>query len=144
MLPLTLNSTQPIPPFPITPCSHPPTMLPPQELQEETCISSVDVVAEIPRWLHYEFPTSVRCKLQGTWAQYRGQAQRWFLLKYTGQDDAEINLETEHREFAEWRWMPLHELPDSVISFKQEVYREVVAEFGPIIEAHVKSEAQQQ
>jgi 8-oxo-dGTP pyrophosphatase MutT (NUDIX family) len=104
-----------------------------QELFEETCISSVEVVAELPRWLPYEFPTSVRCKLQGTWANYKGQAQRWFLLKFTG-EDAEINLDTDHKEFDQWRWMPLEQLPDTVIEFKREVYREVVAEFKPVLE----------
>lgn len=104
-----------------------------QELFEETCISSVEVVAELPRWLPYEFPTSVRCKLQGTWANYKGQAQRWFLLKFTG-EDTEINLDTDHTEFDQWRWMPLEQLPDTVIEFKREVYREVVAEFKPVLE----------
>jgi len=115
------------------PCTHCHTPLPSQELFEETCISSVEVVAEVPRWLHYEFPTSVRCKLQGTWAQYKGQAQRWFLLRLTG-DDSEINLDTEHKEFSQWRWMPIEQLPDTVIAFKQQVYREVAAEFKPIID----------
>lgn len=108
------------------------TAAPMQELFEETCISSVEVVAEVPRWLPYEFPTSVRCRLQGTWAQYKGQAQRWFLLKFTG-EDSEINLDTDHKEFGEWRWMPIEQLPDTVIAFKQGVYREVVAEFKPTI-----------
>lgn len=105
-----------------------------QELFEETSIQSVEVVAELPRWLPYEFPTAVKCKLHGSWAQYKGQAQRWFLLKFTG-DDLEINLDTQHKEFAEWRWMPLEQLPETVIHFKQEVYHAVVAEFKPLVEA---------
>lgn len=44
------------------------------------------LVGTIDRWLPYEFPTSVRCKLSGSWARYRGQAQRWFLLQFTGED----------------------------------------------------------
>jgi 8-oxo-dGTP pyrophosphatase MutT (NUDIX family) len=108
-----------------------------QELFEETCISSVEVVAEVPRWLTYEFPTHVRCKLQGTWAQYKGQAQRWFLLRFTG-DDSEINLDTAHKEFDAWCWMPIDQLPDSVIDFKREVYQQVEAEFKPIIDRMTK------
>lgn len=99
-------------------------------------------MAEVPRWLHYEFPTSVRCKLQGTWAQYKGQAQRWFLLQFTG-DDSEINLDTEHKEFSQWRWMPIEQLPDTVIAFKQQVYREVVAEFKPVIDLMQLQDASQ-
>lgn len=91
------------------------------------------MVAEVPHWLMYEFPTSVRCKLQGTWAQYKGQAQRWFLLRFTG-DDSEINLDTDHKEFDGWCWMPLEQLPLSIIDFKREVYTQVVAEFKPIID----------
>jgi 8-oxo-dGTP pyrophosphatase MutT (NUDIX family) len=55
-----------------------------RELFEETNISSVEVLAEIPRWLPYEFPTEVKCKLSGSWAKYKGQAQRWFLMKFKG------------------------------------------------------------
>lgn len=47
----------------------------------------MQVVAELPAWLPYEFPTAVKNRLSGSWAQYKGQAQRWFLLKFTGEDD---------------------------------------------------------
>lgn len=40
----------------------------------------------------------VRTRLHGGWTRYEGQAQRWFLVHFYG-DDAEINLETEHKEF---------------------------------------------
>jgi putative (di)nucleoside polyphosphate hydrolase len=106
-----------------------------QELAEETCITSVEVVAQVPRWLTYEFPTEVRCRFTGSWAQYNGQAQRWFLLKFTG-NDSEVNLDTEHREFSAWRWMPLEQLPGTVIDFKRDVYSQVVQEFQPMIELH--------
>lgn len=79
------------------------------------------------------------CQLHGTWAQYKGQAQRWFLLQFTG-DDTEINLHTDHKEFSDWRWSSLEQLPDTVIAFKQDVYREVAAEFQPIID-RIKAQA---
>jgi putative (di)nucleoside polyphosphate hydrolase len=104
-----------------------------RELAEETSVVSVEPLAELPVWLTYEFPTHVRCTFSGEWAAYKGQAQRWFLLRFTG-SDAEINLKTAHREFNHWRWMPLEQLPGSVISFKQDVYARVAQEFGPIIQ----------
>jgi len=75
----------------------------------------------------------VRSTFTGTWARYKGQAQRWYLFAYRGADDGEVDLETEHREFSEWKWMELGELPDSVIPFKRGVYECVAAEFGPVI-----------
>ncbi|KAF8071113.1 rppH [Scenedesmus sp. PABB004] len=105
-----------------------------RELKEETSITSVEVVAELPRWLTYDFPPDVRSRLWGEWAHFKGQAQRWFLLRFTG-DDAEVDLNTEHREFRAWRWAPLEELPGAVIGFKRAVYEEVAAEFGPRVAA---------
>jgi putative (di)nucleoside polyphosphate hydrolase len=93
---------------------------------------SVRVVGEVPGWVHYEFPTEVRSRFAGEWARFRGQAQRWFLLAFEG-EDAEIDLETSHREFAEWRWVELEELPPRVIGFKRGVYERVAAELGPQI-----------
>jgi putative (di)nucleoside polyphosphate hydrolase len=56
---------------------------------------------------------------------------------------AEINLETSHKEFSEWRWMPLEQLPAAVVPFKRGVYEAVAAEFTPAIEA-VISQCRQQ
>lgn len=47
---------------------------------------------------------------------------------------AEINLDTQHKEFSEWRWMPLRDLPAAAIEFKREVYEAVVADFAPLID----------
>eukprot|EP00878_Enallax_costatus_P010073 GHUV01010514.1.p1 GENE.GHUV01010514.1~~GHUV01010514.1.p1 ORF type:complete len:223 (+),score=45.19 GHUV01010514.1:161-829(+) len=107
-----------------------------RELTEETSIHSIELLAEAPDWLHYDFPPEVRQRLHGTWERYKGQAQRWFLFKFTG-DDSEVNLDTAHKEFSEWRWMPLKELPDVVIPFKRKIYKAVAAHFSPLIQQHV-------
>ncbi len=97
-------------------------------------VTSAELLAAVPGWLPYEFPTHVRDGFTGSWARFRGQAQRWFLFAYRGpEDDAEVDLETEHREFSEWRWIALEDLPAKVIPFKRGVYERVVAEFGPEI-----------
>lgn len=61
-----------------------------QELREETSVSSVQMLAEAPAWLRYDFPPEVRARLSGYWQRYRGQAQRWFLFKFTGDDSGGV------------------------------------------------------
>ncbi|KAH9769172.1 Nudix hydrolase 26 [Citrus sinensis] len=79
-----------------------------RELKEETGVSSAEVLAEVPYWLTYDFPPEVREKLKHQWGgDWKGQAQKWFLLKFTGKEE-EINLlgdKSEKPEFGEWKWM---------------------------------------
>lgn len=99
-----------------------------RELEEETGISAdlVTVVAETEDWIPYELPADLIGKL---WkGKYRGQKQKWFLLRYSG-TDAEVNIDTDHPEFAAWRWIPPMELPDAIVPFKREVYVQVLAAF---------------
>jgi len=103
-----------------------------RELAEETSMTSARVVGSLDRWLTYDFPTSVKAKLHGGWEQYEGQAQKWLLVHFHGSDD-EVDLDTEHKEFKEWCWMPLEELPGAVVAFKRPVYEQVAAEFVPRI-----------
>ncbi|KAI8477328.1 MAG: invasion protein A [Monoraphidium minutum] len=105
-----------------------------RELQEEVSIISVELVGEIQEWVSYDFPTEVRSRFTGEWARFRGQAQRWFLFRFTG-PDSEVDLETDHAEFSEWRWMDLGELPAKVIPFKRGVYEVVAAQMGAKIGA---------
>ncbi|KAL6225300.1 hypothetical protein ACLB2K_004150 [Fragaria x ananassa] len=63
-----------------------------RELREETGVQSAEILAETPHWLTYDFPPEVRAKLQKLWgSDWKGQAQKWFLLKFTGKDE-EVNL----------------------------------------------------
>ncbi|KAF5841313.1 NUDIX hydrolase domain-like protein [Dunaliella salina] len=111
-----------------------------RELEEETSMRSVRVLASLDRWLKYNFSPEVRARLGGSWQQYEGQAQKWFLLHFYG-DDSEINLETEDKEFKTWAWMPIQELAPNVVPFKRLVYEQVTADFAPIIqEMHRKGE----
>ncbi|CAI9091399.1 OLC1v1026424C1 [Oldenlandia corymbosa var. corymbosa] len=88
-----------------------------RELREETGVTSADIVAEVPYWLTYDFPPEVREKLKVQWgSDWKGQAQKWFLFKFTGKDD-EINLlgdGTEKAEFGEWAWKSPEEVIDHV------------------------------
>ncbi len=99
-----------------------------RELYEETGIRSIERLGEVRGWLHYDLPTDV-----AAWrGRYRGQAQRWFAFRFTG-DDSEINVLTppdgHSAEFAEWRWAALSEAAELVVPFKRGVYEHVAGAF---------------
>lgn len=100
-----------------------------RELGEETGITPdlVDVVAETDNWLPYDLPHDLVQKL---WkGRYRGQEQKWFLLRFNGTDD-QVNIETDHQEFAAWQWMPVDLLVDNIVPFKRSVYEGVLQAFA--------------
>tara|TARA_R110002111_G_scaffold9855_3_gene32920 strand:+ start:154 stop:645 length:492 start_codon:yes stop_codon:yes gene_type:complete len=101
-----------------------------RELEEETGVvaNSVSVIAQTDGWLPYELPHDLVPKI---WkGRFRGQQQKWFLLRFHGRDD-DINLETDHPEFSAWRWLPVDDLVDNIVPFKRDVYEAVVAAFRP-------------
>ncbi len=100
-----------------------------RELWEETGVTAdlVKVVAETPGWLPYDLPHDIVPKI---WkGRYRGQEQKWFLLRFTGRDD-QINIETEHPEFTQWKWQEPAHLVDEIVPFKRGVYEQVIAAFA--------------
>ena len=104
-----------------------------RELHEETGISDnkVDLVAEIEEWITYDLPTNLIPQLWN--GKYRGQKQKWFLMKFLG-DDADIAIEPQHPEFSSWKWIAPEELPQTIVSFKRDVYVRVLDEFQRFIE----------
>jgi len=70
--------------------------------------------------------------------RYRGQKQRWFLLRFTGRD-SDIDIDTKHPEFDAWKWVPADQLCDLIVPFKRGVYEQVVAEFWPYLSAFPSS-----
>lgn len=100
-----------------------------REMHEETGITAdlVEVVAETQDWVPYDLPE----ELIGTlWkGKYRGQEQKWFLLRFQGRDD-QIDIETEHQEFAAWKWIAVDQLVDSIVPFKRHVYAHVLDAFA--------------
>jgi len=99
-----------------------------RELKEETGISAemVEILAQSTDWISYDFPAELARKL---WkGGYRGQKQRWFLMRFAGPDNL-IDIETEEPEFSEWRWMAPDELLDNIVPFKRGVYQQVLNEF---------------
>ena len=97
-----------------------------RELQEETGTDKARILAVSRTWLRYDLPADLQKKV---WkGKYRGQEQKWFLMQFTGRD-ADIDIATEHREFAAWKWARFEDLPKLIVGFKRDIYVQVVATF---------------
>lgn len=99
-----------------------------RELEEETGIPAnmVTVEAETSDWIPYDLPHHLVPKL---WkGRYRGQKQKWFLMRFNG-DDALININTEEPEFSAWAWLPPEKLLQLIVPFKRDTYERVIREF---------------
>ena len=93
-----------------------------RELEEETSIKNVELIKELNGTITYELPDRL---LGLIWkGKYRGQKQKWFLMRFVG-SDSEINIKTKHPEFLEWKWVELDKITDLVVDFKLHVYKEV-------------------
>ena len=105
-----------------------------RELEEETGVSAdlVEVLAVSQDWIKYDFPRELAARLwvsRSGEPKYRGQQQRWYLMRFLG-DDQQVNIETVEPEFSEWRWMQPDALLTHIVPFKRDIYREVFAEFN--------------
>jgi putative (di)nucleoside polyphosphate hydrolase len=100
-----------------------------RELEEETGIHSVEIVAESPGWYTYDLPEQLRPKAWGS--RYRGQRQKWFAARFTGSDDEVALVRPGHpQEFDAWRWASIDELVGLIVPFKRAVYEQVVRDFA--------------
>jgi putative (di)nucleoside polyphosphate hydrolase len=103
-----------------------------REMQEEIGTGAASIVLESDVWLAYDLPEHLRrVSWKGRW---RGQAQRWFALRFEG-EDAAIRIDTTHPEFAEWRWVPRGDLVKLIVAFKRPVYEALLEEFEPRLAA---------
>ena len=101
-----------------------------RELEEETSIKSVELLKEIDEFITYELPKDL---LGIIWkGKYKGQKQKWFVMRFTGQDQ-EINLKTKKPEFLEWKWVNPDKITDTVVDFKLNVYRKIQEKLKDII-----------
>ncbi|HEY2540477.1 MAG TPA: RNA pyrophosphohydrolase [Stellaceae bacterium] len=97
-----------------------------RELEEEIGTAKAEIVAESRNWLTYEFaPELARRKWGG---RFRGQRQKWFLMRFTG-CDTDIELGSKHAEFDAYRWVNPEQLPELIVAFKRHVYVAVLDEF---------------
>ncbi|MFL2525252.1 MAG: RNA pyrophosphohydrolase [Pelagibacteraceae bacterium] len=101
-----------------------------RELYEETGIQSIRVIEKSKEKYTYDLPEYLLGKI---WkGKYKGQKQRWFLIKFLG-PDSEINLNQKCAEFNEWKWVDIDELSKLIVPFKKELYLSVIKEFQSFI-----------
>ena len=101
-----------------------------RELEEETSINKIEILKEFDHWLQYNLPENL---VGNIWeGKYRGQKQKWFIVKFTGAEN-EINVNTKHPEFTEWKWINMDLLPSLTVNFKKHVYKDVLIELKKYI-----------
>jgi putative (di)nucleoside polyphosphate hydrolase len=100
-----------------------------RELEEETGIAPqlVERVAECPKRLRYELPEDWRPRLWG--GKWVGQEQDWFLARFLGRD-SDIDIATAHPEFRDWQWIEPGQLPELIVPFKRDLYRQLLEAFA--------------
>ena len=102
-----------------------------RELIEETSIKNIKILKELQNMYQYELPNNL---VGIIWkGKFRGQRQKWFITKFTGKDD-EINLDTQHPEFIDWKWINPQDLPGVIVDFKKELYLNLLKEINQVID----------
>ena len=97
-----------------------------RELKEETSINNVEVIKEIEGMTTYELPDHL---LGIIWkGKYKGQRQKWFLYEFKG-GEKDINIETSHPEFSDYKWVKPDFLVPNIVPFKKAIYEKLLKEF---------------
>lgn len=94
-----------------------------RELKEEIGTNDVDIIAEFPEWVSYDFPPSVASRM----APFDGQTQKYFLVKL--HKGAKIDIDTEIPEFSQFKFVKTEKLNDYITFFKRTVYKKVLKYF---------------
>ena len=101
-----------------------------RELKEETSIVSVKLIKEIDDKFTYILPDYL---IGIIWeGKFKGQIQKWFIMRFVG-NESEININTKHPEFLDWKWIDLKDLTKIAVNFKLEVYKQVKSEVLKIL-----------
>ena len=101
-----------------------------RELIEETSITSIEIIKELKKIYQYELPQNL---IGIIWkGKFRGQKQKWFITRFLG-NNSEINLNTKHPEFIEWKWIEPKQLPEVIVDFKKNLYLNLLKEINEVI-----------
>ena len=101
-----------------------------RELLEETSIQNIEIIKEIDKIYQYELPENL---VGIIWkGKYRGQKQKWFITRFLG-EEKEINLNTKHAEFIDWKWIEPKFLPEVIVNFKKDLYLNLLKEINLVI-----------
>ncbi len=101
-----------------------------RELKEEIGTDKATLLGESREWLTYDLPDVLVPKIWG--GRFRGQRQKWFAMRFAGVH-ADIDINTPHPEFCEWKWISMQDLPDIIVPFKRDMYQALVDEFSPLV-----------
>ncbi len=95
-----------------------------RELKEEIGTDDVEILAEYPEWITYDFPKTSKGKLY----PFRGQTQKYFLVRL--RESAKIDLFAHDiPEFEEYRFVSMDELFKRATYLKRRAYRRVIDYF---------------
>lgn len=104
-----------------------------RELREETGLEPehVEIIGSTRKWLRYRLPKHlIRRRAHPLCI---GQKQRWFLLRFVG-DEAAVRLDScPHPEFDGWCWVDYWRPAREVIFFKRQVYTRALEELAPLL-----------
>tara|TARA_B100000965_G_scaffold67489_1_gene53052 strand:- start:291 stop:761 length:471 start_codon:yes stop_codon:yes gene_type:complete len=101
-----------------------------RELREETSIKTISLIKEIDDLTTYLLPNHL---VGIIWkGKYKGQKQKWFIVRFVG-EEKEININTKHPEFLDWKWVNIDDLTNEVVEFKLHVYKKIQRELYNII-----------
>lgn len=103
-----------------------------RELKEEVGTDKAEIIGETREWHLYELPGEIHRQAWG--GRYRGQAQKWFAMRFLG-TDADIRLDAHHPEFDAWQWTTRAELIARIVAFKRQLYLDVLKEFAELFDA---------
>jgi putative (di)nucleoside polyphosphate hydrolase len=100
-----------------------------REVKEETGIKKklVERLASHPQQLRYDIPDAIASRLWG--GKWKGQLQDWYLARFLGTDD-DIDIATKDPEFSHWKWVEPQLLPELIVPFKRDLYRELLRGFA--------------
>ena len=108
-----------------------------RELYEETAVQDVILLKEAHEWYSYDLPIEI---MDEVWAgRYRGQRQRWYLVRFLGSDQEIDIAHTDNPEFCDWKWAPMSDLAQNVVAFKRRMYMQLVEEFSSFLSKHTKN-----
>ena len=104
-----------------------------RELYEEVGLgpAHVEVIGCTRGWLRYRLPERFIRRHRRPLCV--GQKQRWYVLRFVG-DEADVCLSRAERpEFDSWRWVEYWEPLREVVFFKRRVYRRALEELAPLV-----------
>jgi putative (di)nucleoside polyphosphate hydrolase len=101
-----------------------------RELEEEIGTAKAEILAKSAEWMAYDLPPEIAARVWG--GRFRGQKQRWFALRFTGEDREIDPANVKHPEFVGWKWVRLEDIPKLIVGFKKPLYQALAAEFKPL------------